>query len=330
MISEYKYTFIIGAGGSDPYEFPLGLSLYEKIAHNCQNYVKDAFNKLGMITGYNSGWIDTAQHFSKELQKTNNISIDKYLNINQSFLSIGIHSIAAEIYNSEKHSNLPFFSNSIKGDWYSYLYQKMIEGLDTKKDLLRIHENKISFITFNYDRSLEHYLFETYWGLLKNAGVNWFEAAKAFAKIPIYHVYGKIGNLPYQLDEEPDLNKIYDSNWIKYGHKNVEPFEASMKIHKMINLIYEDRIKDIDIEIARKMIGDSDKVLFLGFGYDKRNLKLLGVPELLAGKQVFGTAKGMTSNEIRQINSLLGITRAVGPSKILDTDCLSLLRDFLN
>ncbi|MGH7216991.1 MAG: hypothetical protein ACREIG_07135, partial [Nitrospiraceae bacterium] len=55
------------------------------------------------------------------------------------------------------------------------------------------HENKLSLITFNYDRSLEFYLhraIKRLWDLDDN------EAAEVLKAVPIIHIHGKIDALP--------------------------------------------------------------------------------------------------------------------------------------
>ena len=158
-----SYVFIIGAGAGKPYGFPLGEELYQFICNNYEQYA-----------GANAYTQDIARRFSEELKLTSGVSIDRYLNINKKFKDYGVHSIATAIHFFELNSieKLPFNNPNIQGDWYTYLYKKMIQGLDTPEELLRITENKVCFITFNYDRSLEHFLFSALYGLLKNAGIS--------------------------------------------------------------------------------------------------------------------------------------------------------------
>lgn len=56
-------------------------------------------------------------------------------------------------------------------------------------------ENPVSFIRFNYDISVEYYLFNC----LKNSYRQTDdEGAKQLRKIPIVHVHGNLGALPWQ------------------------------------------------------------------------------------------------------------------------------------
>lgn len=76
-----------------------------------------------------------------------------------------------------------------RGDWYQYFCDKLNTSFE------EFDQNKISIITFNYDRSLEHSLFTA----LKNSyAKNDRDCASKLKNIPIVHVYGQLGYLPWQ------------------------------------------------------------------------------------------------------------------------------------
>ena len=79
---------------------------------------------------------------------------------------------------------------------------------------------------------------------------------------------------------------------------------------------------------------------FLGFGYADENLIILGIPDVIKNKKVYGTVKGLTENEIRKIFEKINFSRIVPPNKksnayerdnmILEvSDCRTLLRNWL-
>jgi hypothetical protein len=313
MLTTHSYVFILGAGAGKPYGFPLGDELYQFMCNNLTAQFKDEYRK------------ENAEDFSKELRQTCGVSIDKYLNINKGVKDIGVLSVAAAIHFFELNSirNLPFNNFSLEGDWYTYLYKKMIQGLDTPEDLLRISENRVSFITFNYDRSLEHFLFSTLYGLLKNAMVSKEILASKLKEIPFIHVYGKIGYLPWE------TNFTYGGGTEDYGSCRKLPGEIATSTQKMINLIYDEIKESPEIEKAKKLISDAKRIIFLGFGYDETNLSILGLPSLLQNKYFLGTAFKSTGNERYQIKKRLRLSQAHPESNIIDCDCLMLLREHL-
>jgi hypothetical protein len=333
LIAKYKYVLIIGAGGSKPYGFPLGLDLYKNIRNNYVSQLDNYFanDNHGFINP--DQIISDANRFIAEMKKTIGVSIDKYLNINKCFLKHGIDAIVSEIYLSECKSELPLNGNEPEGDWYTYLYQKLIQGLNTADELSNFSDNQVSFITFNYDRSLEYFLFENLYGLVKNAGMTKKDLAEKFLKIPFIHVYGKIGSLPWQTGVYGDDLTIIDKNKkiVSYGNdigKKNHPIKVSMSVNDMIKIMYDERKQEDELKTARKLIEEADRVLFLGFGYDESNLKILDMPNLLNGKSVYGTAFKCTKNEIIHIKNLLGL-RNNPKSEIYDFDCLTLLREHL-
>jgi hypothetical protein len=313
MLTFHSYVFILGAGAGKPYGFPLGDELYEFIC----NQLRPGFNDEDKD--------ENAQYFSKELRQTHGISIDRYLNINKRLKNIGVLLVAAAIHFFESKSidKLPFNNFFLQGDWYTYLYKKMIQGLETPEELLRISENKVSFVTFNYDRSLEHYLFSNLYGLLKNAGVKEEVIAAKLAEIPIIHVYGNTGYLPWE--KHPS-----DLPYAIYGDHRTTPGRMALRTHEMINLIYDERKDSPELEKAKELIQKTDRIIFLGFGYDEINLSILGLPDLLKGKTVLGTAFNSTENERDQIETKLGLGRVLNECNIINCDCLTLLRDHLN
>ena len=224
-----------------------------------------------------------------------------------------------------------------KGDWMTYLFERMHRGLNTPEDLFRLHENNhVAFITFNYDRSLEHFLFSALWGLVKNSKTNindetqWKAVADVIKQIPIIHVYGKIGKLPWEADYyQPGQFRLDDV--VSYGHdaQGGRFGVLALRTYKMIDLIYDERKNNPVIENAKKLISSSDRVFFLGFGYDEMNLSILGLPDLLKNKHVWGTALNSTGNEIYQIERKLRPEKFPPELEIKNCDCLMLLREHL-
>jgi hypothetical protein len=320
MLTGPSYAFIIGAGGGCPYDFPTGEELYN---HICMSYSNHAGGEVQQ----------DAKYFSKQLRLAQGVSIDKYLNVNKEFKEIGTHSIATAIHHYEFQSQLKLSGHSVvEGNWYTYLYQKMIEGFNTKEELLRIHANNVSFITFNYDRSLEHFLFSNLYGLLKNAGVDMERVANTLKKIPFIHVYGKIGDLPWQRDiflTDRYFNANANPPILSYGADARVPGELAKYTSRMIDLIYEERKNKQEIQAAKELIFNADRVFFLGFGYDEMNLSILGLPGLLKGKTVFGTAYKSTEKEREQIERKLRSAEWQKDFGIIDCNCLMLLRNHL-
>lgn len=330
MLDKFSYVFIIGAGANCSYGFPLGTELYDQIRVNYANFVKNYYDNRNFGSTDIEELIKVAEEFVEELALTNGVSIDKYININKRFQNDGVLAIASQIFLCEQNSILPW-SKKPENDWYTYLYTKLIQGLNSSDELLNIGKNKISFIIFNYDRSLEHYLFENLYGLLKNADISRKQVAEAFNEIEFIHVYGQIGKLPWQCGiHHNNASAIAgEKDVTSYGEPRCYPLAIANKVNKMIDVMYNSRRDNQALVRARELIKSADRIMFLGFGFDEQNLSILNLPELLEGKRVYGTAFGATNNELLHIESILAFKTVQEKSKIYPFDCLMLLREHL-
>lgn len=324
MIDKNSYVIILGAGASMPYKFPSGESLYHIVKEEVENYVKEYFNNPRVIKYDSQELLNDAESFSSALKSAEGVSIDKFVNLNRKFEKIGKRAIATAIIKSENIANLPIENRNVSDNWYSYIFKKMIEGLNTADELLEIYKNRISFITFNYDRSLENYLFQNLNGLLKNSGKSQEEIIECTKKIDIAHVYGQIGLLSWQADEE-QKNLV-----LEYGKPSGSAFENADRISPMIEIMYEERQKSQEIAAIQEKVACSKHIIFLGFGFDSDNIRILGLPSD-SSKKITGTAYQNTINEILSLENRLHRHKVVlGHARSLhDCNCTQLLRDHL-
>src|SRR5947208_3663159 len=167
--------------------------------------------------------------------------------------------------------------------WYSYLFAHLGPSLDDVK------QSKLSVVTFNYDRSFEHHLFTA----LQNAfnlptsevpkhvdhGTS---ASKFLHAIPVVHVYGKLGSLPY------------------VGGENARPYEppptdelagVAVTIQDSIKIMHQGGGGDnLALGRAAQLVGEADVICFLGFGYLEENLKRLGLNRRKGGCACVGVS----------------------------------------
>ncbi len=98
-----------------------------------------------------------------------------------------------------------------------------------------------------------------------------------------------------------------------------------------IKTIYE--VEDNpELEEAYTLIREAEHIFFLGFGYAKENLDLLKFPQILkGGVKVYGTAYGLTPNEILKIKNIFRpiLDTDLKYIHIEEMDSLMLLRQFL-
>ena len=99
--------------------------------------------------------------FAEAFKKSSIPSIDQFLALNPNFQNVGKIAIATAMLKYEKESRFREDIDDPSKDWYRLLYEKMIEGFSSPNFLEALGDNKVSFMTFNYDRSLEHFLYES-------------------------------------------------------------------------------------------------------------------------------------------------------------------------
>ncbi len=320
-----KRVFIIGAGGSHSYNFPLGNELFDRIRQRYHRHVK---NYIRQVMSYKipdaSPEYREAEKFCNLLSKIKGISIDKYLNLNQDYLDIGKTAILMEILHSENSSKLI----DSEDDWYEYLFSRMLNGLGTINDIMENFGKDCAFITFNYDRSFENFIYNNLLNILKHE-VKEDDIIKLIKAIPIIHIYGKAGYLEW---EHPQ----YQNQITSYGKSDIKLLDHCNLIMNMIELIYEKRQEAKEIQDAQDYIHNSESVYFLGFGFDLENLKILGFPDKYSGNKIYATAYSHTENERKNITK-----KIVGKSyahknevtnsryiRVEDLNCRMLLRNY--
>ncbi|MCX5817334.1 MAG: hypothetical protein NTX75_14035 [Proteobacteria bacterium] len=305
-------VFILGAGASSSYGYPTGAELRRRI---CSEYATKLNNLLtgNIIIDDNNPFTEVHESIklATAFRESDIKSIDRFLAINPEFSDIGKMAIAMLILDAEKTD---IFRDNLEDNWYFYLYNKMIDTFTTGEAYKWFGVNKITFITFNYDRSLEYYLFSRLKSLYYKISDS--EIIEQINKIPIYHVYGQVDDLPWQ-----GGNKQYGST---YKYNDIHSIKDRIKV------IFERT--DTEIEYIRAAIGQAELIYFLGFGYDKINMKAIGLPESInAGSKVFGTAFEITEKEKRDIITYLTSTGIIQRPdvKLRDCNCVELLKEYL-
>jgi hypothetical protein len=261
MIST-ETVFILGAGASIPYGFPSGLDLVSKI---CEPSGDRRYIQFGIDQA-------TAESFITALRQSDQQSVDAFLEHRGNFMLAGKTAIAVQLIQCENHNAL--FGQT--RDWYTNLFAR----LDGRFE--EFAHNRVSFITFNYDRSLEHYLFTA---LCNKYGKPSEEVANVLRKIPIVHVHGQLGRLPWQ---EAGAEGVR-------GY-SVDLLPTNVEIaRKGIKVISEDMDDSPEFRRARELMEPAKQIFFLGFGYHDVNMRRLKVP--LKDKAVLGTCYKMTETE---------------------------------
>src|SRR6266498_1427355 len=252
-------VLVLGAGASIPYGYPSGAGLVKEIFQYIgSNEWRSIYESLGIEES-------DLNSFRAELHQSQKPSIDAFLEHRLEFIKVGKVAIALSLLSKENPDLLLDFDIRDKGI-YHFLYNSLTTSWEEFK------QNKFTIVTFNYDRSLEHFLFSALKHSYNKSDV---EVAEAIQSIPIIHVHGSLGPLPWQRQSGIDYYPLFN--------RRDGPYEIGTRIKvasENIIIVSEAQPKSKEFEIAAKRIKEAERVYFLGFGYHPANLERLGLAQL--------------------------------------------------
>lgn len=272
-------VLILGAGASVPFGFPAGRGLLIGICRTLGSRGANLSNQMEQ-NGYD---LTTQEKFKNELYASMQPSVDAFLEKRPEFMEIGKTAMSCALIPHERENHL--ISRDNGGRWYEYLFNKMDTGFD------KFGDNKLSIITFNYDRSLEHFLFRA---LRHSYGKSEEDAANLLKKIPIVHVYGQLGQLPYLAG----AGRPYSPE--------VSP-EIVAECVSEIRIVHESA-DDTTFSTAHRLLTSAQKICFLGFGYHLDNLERLRLNRLPEHTKIFGSVLGLGEAKKQDVQSFFNQT----------------------
>jgi hypothetical protein len=166
-----------------------------------------------------------------------------------------------------------------KDNWYRFIIHKLITNCTNSSDLLK---NKVHFVTFNYDVSLEHALSDAL------GNIEQFDApdVQNFIKDNrIMHVYGKVrepGSVDSMDWSTPWGNKQAHEDPTYHGmfKSFLDVVYASSQSIRVIDPADKESDKKV-IKAARKVISNAKCIYILGYGFDENNNKRLELSKAL-------------------------------------------------
>jgi hypothetical protein len=281
-----KTVFVIGAGASEEANLPTGYELKREIAQlldfrfdkwrrELEYGDRKIFQALILYdaraenTSENiNSYIDNARHIRDALPQA--ISIDHFIDSqrdNDKIALCGKLAIVRSIMQAERKSLLYFNKqndfninfNSLDEIWYLPFFQLITENCN--KNDLKERFQSITLIIFNYDRCIEHFM---YYALLNYYKLSKVEAAEMVNSINIYHPFGSVGLLPWQVNSSP----------MEFG---AEPNpDQLLQLSKKIKTFTESTEPDSsEIRLIRKHVSCADRLVFIGFAFHPMNMQLI-------------------------------------------------------
>ena len=288
MTIQIPTVLILGAASSSHCGYPLGIDLISQIVQ---------LHRQRKGISLPPPWTaDDVDRFVTRLARSSHYSIDAYLESVPNETDLGKYLIAYLLKRLEVLDNLFPPNNS---GWYQYLLNSLLG----KRRANPFDGNNLSIITFNYDRTVEAYLYNA---LIARFGLSPDEALVQLLKVPIIHVHGLLGEFPsVPYSPSTDVDEV-------------------LAISKQINIIHEikDNGGDFCTEgfaVANAKIMAAEKVIFLGFGFHYDNVRRLKVDWTMKHfNQVFSTFWDTSDEEYKRILarlSDLGITTELLPMR---------------
>jgi len=276
-------VFIVGAGGSKPYGFPIGRELRDSVIRSSESLSWHTWLAEVKTTTKRS-----ATEFTEQLRTSGYSSVDQFLEARPEFTEIGTLAIAAELMPCELRRKL-FPPNAPRHDhWYETLAGLLSIG--TQQYL----QNRVSIVTFNYDRSLEFYLSSVIRTRLHHS--RQATIGRHLKHIPVIHVHGQLGNWGGQLDT------------VERAPSGSRPMAEAVRLAASgIRVIHRARTNTPEFLAARRALRGATRIYFLGFGYNPTNLTRLGLlkrPSSASKRSnciVRGTSLGLSTREWQTI-----------------------------
>lgn len=328
MITD-NIVFILGAGASQPFGFPTGQQLvtqiyealeYSKITEWVQNengskisyasiggYEKEidddtrSQNQLVQMlldSGFTKIFIE---EFRQSLIQSQLNSVDAFLERRLEYIPIGKMAIAYVLLKYEKHEEV-MNQNS---DWYRYIWNRLNTAFS------EFEKNKLSVITFNYDRSFEYYLFNAF---KATHGKQEEECISKLKTINVIHLHGKLGELPWE-----------DGIQTEFGQE-IDDKEKLKEVSESIKIIHEDIGNNVEFQQAYNLMNNANKIFFLGFGFSDTNIKRLNLGNL-QNKFMASSSFNMSRTEVERLTNITG--GKISFSIYNSHKCLDFLREQL-
>jgi hypothetical protein len=268
-------VFIIGAGASKDFGFPTGQELIKLIISNFSHYVDEIYKELLLPAPELNIEINRANEIHATLKNSRPASIDHFMKLHPEYSEL-LKAIIYRIITEKqiKHEE----NNNLLESWLSDLWHKMI---DDCFDYESFKQNRIHFITFNYDIVLETFFTRTISNLFSST------TNVAIDKIIPFKIIHVFGNLIEPLKHNPSKSSL----WFQLGSK--------------IKTIYESTANNIDKDF-KYLIDKAEEIHFVGFGFHKMNLDILSFDTWDKSKVITGSRIGLSNAQLEDINVING------------------------
>jgi hypothetical protein len=269
-------VFVVGAGASAEFDLPLGFQLKSSIK------LALSFAKGAVGSGDRSMFEMLGNRFGQEAAKYHEAAmelaarIDEFESIDEALhwfttrpeiVLLGRGEIVRQILSAERRSKLfnaenPTLirANRYDDTWLPY-FLSMAMGSQTREQAAAMPFQNIIVVNFNYDRTIEHFLFSR---LQTNFGLTDTEVKEAIASLNVIRPYGSVGPLPWQNGTAVPFGDV-----ITTDHEKLFTLAGNVRTYTEQHLS-----SDLQPQV-RSAVESARLVVFLGFGFHQQNMALL-------------------------------------------------------
>jgi hypothetical protein len=278
-----KTVFVLGAGASMPYGFESGSEMLMRTKMMGPDAIAGA---VGILPAS-----PVSANFARAVKAAQNESLDAFLEHRKesdSELYVGKRLIARRLLLQELNSIYKF---DVNGDWIQNLYSRMVYNVKSVNEFQK--QNAVTFITYNYDRLLEHRIA---YGLQAQFNAPLDQCAGVFDDIKVIHLHGSLGR-PFAAGAD-------GTGVVPFGvdAKNNEEFGKQISFFldlasHSIQIVHQASPKTPEFKAAREVLSEGEQVFYLGFGFGQTNVERLDLRHVKKDAQIYMTRKGMTDQE---------------------------------
>lgn len=299
-------VLILGTGSNADYVFPNGNQLVTKIR---DEFPVD-YDTLSDGQGHD------AHKLAEAIRGISRPTIDDFLADRPDWAEKACWGIAHILFKCERRAIA--FLQSEKNNWYRSLWS----WLAPPGEVPKFPQYKVSILTYNYDRSLEYFLFATTKYASKPSRSEEY-LRKLVNKVPIVHLHGRLGRLPWQKgDKIPVVPFGPDPSSSSYWGQVLDAANS-------IKVVHQPGVENSrEFKRALEILITADMVIFMGVGYHETNMRRLRLGETLKeNASIIGTTVGFDKRNINRVRNLF--RECIGPKRPL-LDQISLINKIFN
>ncbi|HUK36987.1 MAG TPA: hypothetical protein VLV86_23895, partial [Vicinamibacterales bacterium] len=264
-------TFVVGAGASQPYGYPLGSGLYDLA--KAVGPESDVYQlvRQSVVPG---GDVALLNSVLQEMREESALSIDEFLlrrqdreivqRIGKALIAILLAQAAATSVTGARE---------IGRDWLRRVAREMLAGASTWSDVLDGNRN-LRFITFNFDSVIQQKVTLEAQRAFPSADVR-----QLLEAVPIVHVNGRLSPAP-RTTITSNVGDVY-REWMDWTARAVDE----------IRIVHERHDDNETEQRVSEGLLNAAVVCFLGFSYHIDNMRRLDVAnDVRPNATVFGSA----------------------------------------